>query len=164
MLVSSKAPSSNHFNIDISMSEKATKGSPIEILLVEDHFPDVVLTKKAFERGKYPFKIHVAKDGEEALNKLTGNHSAKVRPDIILLDINLPKISGYEVLEKIKQDENLCTIPVIMLTSSSEEKDVLRSYKLHANSYLVKPSTLRKFVEIVNHIEGFWFSIAKLDK
>lgn len=138
----------------------------IHLLLVEDHLPDVVLTKKAFERGKYPVEIHVVRDGEEALSFLfrEGVFQNAIRPDLILLDINLPKKSGYEVLEEIKDHAELRSIPVIMLTSSEAEQDVTRSYSLHANSYLVKPSSLSKFVELVNYIESFWFKVVKLTR
>lgn len=138
----------------------------LRVLLVEDNMPDIVLTKKAFERGKYPTEMAVVRDGEQALLFLKKHtpYAGVFQPDIILLDINLPKVSGYEVLEFIKSDPLLMTTPVIMLTSSEAEQDVLKSYRLHANSYLVKPASLRKFVEIVNQLEGFWFNIVKLLK
>ncbi len=138
----------------------------VNILLVEDHLPDIVLTKKAFERGNYKSKLHIVRDGEEAMKFLRkeGGYEDRVRPDLILLDINLPKVSGYEVLEHIKKDENLMTIPVIMLTSSEAEQDISKSYSLYANSYLVKPDSLSKFVEMINKLEGFWFKLVKLHK
>jgi CheY-like chemotaxis protein len=138
----------------------------IDVLLVEDNLPDIILTKKAFERGKYRTNIHVARDGEEAILFLRkqGKFAYAISPDLVLLDINLPKVSGLEVLSIIKSDEQLKTIPVIVLTSSEAEQDIVASYSLHANSYLVKPSSLRKFVDMINYIEGFWFNLVKLRK
>ena len=137
---------------------------PIEILLVEDNPGDVLLTKEAFNEGKIKNSIHVARDGEEALDflyKRNGFEDA-ITPDMILLDLNLPRKDGKEVLEEIKGSEALCSIPVVILTSSSAETDIVRSYKLHANSYVVKPIDLSQFAEIVNAIEDFWFSIVIL--
>ncbi len=136
----------------------------IEILLVEDNKGDVYLTKKAFEDAKILNNLHVAMDGEEALaflNKQNGFHDA-ITPDLILLDINLPKMSGREVLDKIKNDERLRRIPVIILSSSDSEKDIIDMYDLHANSYITKPVDVEKFNEIVNAIEDFWMSIVIL--
>lgn len=146
--------------------KKKPQNKAVDILLVEDHLPDIVFTKKAFERGNYNSKLHIVRDGEEAIAFLRKENCYKdaVRPDLILLDINLPKASGYEVLELIKKDPNLMTIPVIMLTSSGADQDIDKSYSLYANSYLIKPDSLSKFVEMINQLEGFWFKLVKLHK
>ncbi len=139
------------------------KGRPVEILLVEDNVGDVILTKKAFKKAKLPNNITVAEDGDKAIQFLRRDDRGNApMPDIILLDLNLPKKNGQEVLKEIKSDERLKKIPVIVLTSSSAELDVVKSYNLHANSYLVKPVTLDKFVDIVKTLEEFWFSSAIL--
>jgi CheY-like chemotaxis protein len=138
----------------------------IRILLVEDNLPDIVLTKKAFAKGKIPNTISAVRDGEEAMDFLhkRGIYGHVEKPDLILLDLNLPRKTGYEVLKEIKSDAALMAIPVIILSSSEAEQDISRSYALHANSYLVKPDNLRNFVEMVDHIEGFWFRLAKFTK
>ncbi|MFK8068471.1 MAG: response regulator [Gammaproteobacteria bacterium] len=135
-----------------------------EILLVEDNPGDVLLTREAFSEAKIKNNIHVAADGEEALAflKRQEGYENVATPDLILLDLNLPKLDGREVLQAIKRDENLRRIPVVILTSSKAEQDVLKTYDLHANSYLVKPVDLEKFVEVVNAIENFWFSVVVL--
>ncbi|PIR37204.1 MAG: response regulator [Alphaproteobacteria bacterium CG11_big_fil_rev_8_21_14_0_20_39_49] len=134
---------------------------PVEILLVEDNPGDVVLTKKAFETSKISNNINVAKDGEIALSMLRkeDGYSDIITPDIVLLDLNLPKKDGREVLEEIKNDEALKKIPVVVLTSSKAERDILETYGLHANSYILKPVNLEKFAEVVKSIENFWFTI-----
>ncbi len=137
---------------------------PIEILLVEDNLGDIVLTKEAFSDAKIWNNLHVAKDGEEALdflNKGEGFEDA-VRPDLILLDLNLPKVDGRVVLEQIKSTPNLKRIPVVMLTSSEAEKDIIRTYDLHANSYIVKPIDLEQFVKVIQTVKEFWFSVVSL--
>jgi two-component system, chemotaxis family, response regulator Rcp1 len=138
----------------------------IEILLVEDNPGDVRLTREALKEEKICNQLHVAMDGEEALDFLyqRGPFYAASRPDIILLDLNLPKKDGREVLAEIKQDSNLRTIPVVILTTSEDEEDILRAYDLHANCYITKPVDLHKFMEIVKRIEAFWFSIVKLPR
>ena len=145
------------------MSENQNS-SPIEILLVEDNPGDVFLTKKAFDKAKLTNNMHVAIDGEIALKMLRneGEFSELPRPDIILLDLNLPKVSGREVLEEVKSDPDLRRIPVVILTSSKAEKDIVSTYDLHANSYIVKPVDLSKFSQIVESLESFWFTIVKL--
>lgn len=134
---------------------------PVEILLVEDNPGDVVLTKKAFETSKISNNINVAKDGEIALSMLRKEEGYRdiITPDIVLLDLNLPKKDGREVLEEIKNDEALKKIPVVVLTSSKAERDILETYGLHANSYILKPVNLEKFAEVVKSIENFWFTI-----
>lgn len=139
-------------------------GKPVEILLVEDNPGDVELTREAFLQCKISNSIHVARDGEEALDFLykRGDFAEAITPDIVLLDLNLPKKDGRQVLEEIKQDENLRRTPVVILTSSQAEKDVVKTYNLHANSYLIKPVNLQRFAEVVEAIENFWFTVVVL--
>lgn len=135
-----------------------------EILLVEDNDGDIELTREAFEDAKFRNNLHVAKDGEEALDflfKRNGNENM-ASPDIILLDLNLPGTDGREVLEIIKNTENLKQIPTIVLTSSQADKDIIESYNLHANCYIVKPVNAVKFIEVVQHVENFWVDIVCL--
>ena len=141
-----------------------TSAVPIEILLVEDNPGDVELTREAFAECKVVNRIHVAEDGEEALDFLyrRGKFSDAVRPDVILLDLNMPRKDGKEVLKEIKQDSDLSTIPVVILTSSEAERDIAISYKLHANCYIIKPVNLEKFLEVVKAVEKFWLQIVKL--
>ena len=136
----------------------------IEILLVEDNEGDVFLTRKAFEKAKISNTISVAIDGEIALKKLRreDEFADYTLPDIVVLDINLPKKDGMQVLTEMKQDENLRRIPVVILTSSQAEQDVLKTYDLHASGYVVKPLNFEKFVEVVAAVEDFWFSIVTL--
>ncbi len=142
------------------MTAHCIQGKPVEIFLVEDNEGDVFLTKKVFEKARLNNTITVAEDGEIALKMLKDN--VKNRPDIILLDINLPKKDGKQVLEEIKKDPALRMIPVVILTSSKAEKDILESYDLHANSYIVKPVTVEKFGTVASVIENFWFGIVAL--
>ncbi len=137
---------------------------PIEILLVEDNEGDVFLTKKAFQKAKIVNNIYVAPDGEVAMEMLKNEAGYEdiPKPDIVFLDINLPKKDGKQVLAEMKADENLRRIPVVILTSSQAEQDVLKSYDLHANSYIVKPVDLKKFQAVVDVVEDFWFSIVML--
>jgi two-component system, chemotaxis family, response regulator Rcp1 len=136
----------------------------IEILLVEDNPGDVRLTREALKEEKICNKLHVACDGEEAmafLRRQNGFADAP-RPDIILLDLNLPKKDGREVLAEIKQDPQLRSIPVVILTTSEAHDDIAKAYDLHSNCYISKPVDLQKFMEIVKRVETFWFSIVKL--
>ncbi|MDX1993693.1 MAG: response regulator [bacterium] len=137
---------------------------PIEILLVEDNPGDVRLTREALRDSKLHNNLSVVEDGAEALAFLRreGSYSGAPRPDIILLDLNLPKLSGREVLQEIKKDESLRRIPVVILTTSDDEQDILASYDLYANCYITKPVDINRFVTIVKSIENFWFSIVKL--
>ncbi|XWX02479.1 response regulator [Aggregatilineales bacterium SYSU G02658] len=137
---------------------------PIQILLVEDNPGDVRLTREALKESKMHNTLHVAADGVEALRFLRGQgpYADAPRPDIILLDLNLPRKDGREVLAEIKADESLRRIPVVILTTSDDEHDILRSYDLHANCYITKPLDLRQFAMIVKTIENFWFQIVKL--
>jgi CheY-like chemotaxis protein len=136
----------------------------IEILLVEDNPGDVRLTREALKDSKLHNNLHVVEDGVEALAFLRreGQFSAVPTPDIILLDLNLPRKSGREVLEEIKNDDALKRIPVVVLTTSDDERDILASYSLHANCYITKPVDLSRFITIVKNIKDFWFTIVKL--
>jgi len=137
---------------------------PVEILLAEDNPGDVMLTKKALEEGKLANNLHVATDGVDALQFLRqeGEYDDTPRPDLILLDLNMPRKDGEEVLEELKDDEDLRRIPVVVLTSSESEEDIAKSYELNANAYLTKPVDFDGFVEIVNRMEDFWFQVVKL--
>ena len=137
---------------------------PFDILLVEDNAADVRLTIEAFKDAKVRNVIHVAKDGVEAMSFLhrEGKFASASHPDIILLDLNLPKKDGREVLTEIKSDENLKRIPVVILTTSKSEEDILRTYNGHANCYINKPVDLDQFINVVRTIESFWLTIVKL--
>ena len=139
-------------------------GEPVEILLVEDNPGDYRLTKEALKEGKVYNNLYWAKDGVEALDflKRRGIHATAPRPDIILLDLNLPKKDGREVLSEIKGDEDLRAIPVVILTTSKAEEDILRSYDLHANCYVTKPVDLDKFIVVVQSIDRFWLTVVTL--
>jgi two-component system, chemotaxis family, response regulator Rcp1 len=138
--------------------------APIEVLLVEDSPGDVRLTREAFRDAKVHINLHVASDGAEAMDFLNreGKHSDVPRPDLILLDLNLPKKDGREVLDEIKQSPVLKSIPVVILTTSASDEDILRSYRLHANCYITKPVGLDGFLEVVRSIDTFWLSVVQL--
>jgi two-component system, chemotaxis family, response regulator Rcp1 len=140
------------------------RGDPVEILMVDDCLGDVDLTREALEAAKMRNHLTAARDGEEALAilKRQGAHTAAPRPDLILLDLNMPRKNGFEVLEAIKADEDLKAIPVVILTSSQAEQDIVKGYQLHANAYVVKPVGLEAFMTVVKSIEGFWLEIVKL--
>src|SRR6202045_2737290 len=146
------------------MKSIGTDAEPIEILLVEDSPGDVRLTREAFKDAKVHINLHVASDGAEAMDFLNreGQHANAPRPDLILLDLNLPKKDGREVLEEIKESSALKSIPVVILTTSASDADILRSYKLHANCYITKPVGLDGFLEVVKSIDSFWLSVVKL--
>ena len=137
---------------------------PIDILLVEDNPGDVILTQEALAEAKVSNTVHVARDGEAAMRFLRGEaeHADAPRPDLILLDLNLPRKDGREVLEEVKTDPELRRIPVIVLTTSAAEEDILRSYDLHANSYVTKPLDIDAFLSSVRQIEGFWLEVVRL--
>jgi two-component system, chemotaxis family, response regulator Rcp1 len=139
-------------------------GTAINILLVEDNPGDVRLTKEAMRDSKVRNNMEVVEDGVEALAFLhkAGPFAGFFRPDLILLDLNLPRKSGLEVLQEIKADESLKRIPVVILTTSQAEKDIVKSYDLHANAYITKPVDLDQFIAVVKAIEGFWLEIVKL--
>lgn len=132
----------------------------IEILLVDDSEADVRLTQEALKEAKVRNRIHVAYDGESALEFL--RRPGQRRPDLILLDLNLPGLDGREVLAEIKSDPELAVIPVVILTTSRAEEDILRTYRLHANCYITKPVDLNQFIRVVQSIEDFWFSVVRL--
>jgi chemotaxis family two-component system response regulator Rcp1 len=137
---------------------------PIEVLLVEDSLGDVRLTREAFKDARVHVNLCVAPDGADAMAYLRreGVHASAVRPDLILLDLNLPKKDGRDVLKEIKECAGLATIPVVVLTTSDSEADILRSYALHANCYITKPVDLEGFLSVVRSIDGFWLSVVKL--
>lgn len=140
------------------------KLKPVHILLVEDNEGDILLTLDAFEESKVKTRISVARNGKEALDFLfqRDNFSNSEKPDLILLDINIPIYSGHEVLKEIKSDANLKKIPVIMLTTSSNKKDVDKAYENHSNSYVKKPIEMDDFIEAVLKIEAFWLQLSTL--
>ena len=139
-------------------------GRAIEILLVEDDPGDELITREAFEHNKLKNRLHVAHDGEEGLNYLyrRGAHQDAPRPDLILLDLNLPKYDGRQLLEQVKSDPDLCRIPVVVLTTSSAEEDILHSYELHANAYVTKPVDLDQFISAVRQIDEFFLQVVRL--
>jgi two-component system, chemotaxis family, response regulator Rcp1 len=146
------------------MKSIGTDAAPIEVLLVEDSPGDVRLTREAFLDAKVHINLHVASDGAEAMDFLNraGDFSHVPRPDLILLDLNLPKKDGREVLNEIKQSPTLKTIPVVILTTSASDEDILRSYRLHANCYITKPVDLEGFLKVVKSIDSFWLSVVQL--
>ena len=146
------------------MIRSVDEAPPVEILLVEDNPGDHRLTKEALHEGKVHNTLHWARDGVEALDflKRRGRFAGAPRPDIILLDLNLPKMDGRAVLSQIKQDPSLRAIPVVILTTSQAEEDVLKSYDLHANCYVTKPVDLEKFIVVVQSIDRFWLSVVTL--
>lgn len=139
-------------------------GEPIDVLLVEDNPGDVRLTEEAFEEGSINNELYVASTGEEAMDFLyqRGEYEESPRPHLVLLDLNLPGKDGHEVLEDIREDDHLQRIPVIVLTSSKAEEDVVRSYELSTNAYLTKPIGPDEFMELVRSFEQFWFTMVKL--
>ena len=141
-----------------------TDSQPIVVLLVEDDPGDVVLIQEAFEHNKVRNHLHVVGDGVEAMAYLRGEgpHAGAPRPDLILLDLNLPRKDGREVLSEIKADARLRMIPVVVLTTSEAEEDVLRSYDLHANAYVTKPVDFGRFIEVVRQIDEFFVTVVKL--
>ncbi len=143
---------------------KGSRDQGIEILLVEDNPGDVRLTKEALKEGKILNNLNVVTDGVEAVAFLRreGNYASAPRPELILLDLNLPKKDGREVLAEIKSDPSLKLIPVVILTSSAAEQDIVKSYNLHANCYVTKPVDLDQFIEVVKSIENFWLAVVKL--
>jgi two-component system, chemotaxis family, response regulator Rcp1 len=140
------------------------RSSGIEILLVEDNPGDVRLTREALQEAKVRNNLHVVDDGVKALKFLRreGEYAGATRPDLILLDLNLPRMGGREVLMEIKADPNLLQIPVVVLTSSEAEQDIVKAYELHANCYITKPVNLDRFIAVVKSIEDFWFTIVRL--
>jgi len=138
----------------------------IDVLLIEDDPGDELITREAFEHNKINNNLHVAHDGEEGLDFLyqRGAYEGAPRPDLVLLDLNLPKYDGRQLLETIKSDPDLKHIPVVVLTTSSAEEDILRSYKLHANAYVTKPVDFNRFVDVVRQIDHFFVSVVSLPR
>ncbi|MFM1724213.1 MULTISPECIES: response regulator [Rhodococcus] len=139
-------------------------GKAIDVLLVEDDPGDELMTREAFEFNKVGNNLHVVRDGEQALDFLyrRGEYTDAIRPDLILLDLNLPKYDGRQVLEHIKSDHDLADIPVVILTTSGAEEDIVRSYKLHANAYVTKPVDLDQFIAAVRQIDDFFVQVVRL--
>ncbi|MBN1572769.1 MAG: response regulator [Deltaproteobacteria bacterium] len=137
---------------------------PVEILLVEDNPADVRITVEALKESKIKNNLNIVNDGVEALDFLrkVGKHAESPKPDLILLDLNLPKKDGREVLKEIKEDPKLKRIPVVILTISKADEDIIRTYDLHANCYITKPVDMEQFVKVVKSIEDFWFTIVVL--
>jgi two-component system, chemotaxis family, response regulator Rcp1 len=146
--------------------ESTNYGRPVEVLLVEDNPGDVRLTMEALKDGKMSNRLSVVGDGEDALAFLRrqGKYADAPRPDLILLDLNLPRKDGREVLTEIKADEALRRIPVVVLTTSSAERDIFKTYELHANCYITKPVDFDQFITVVRSIEDFWFTIVRLPR
>jgi len=147
------------------MNESDTfRAEPAQLLLVEDNPGDIRLTEEAFEQGRIENDLHVVSDGSEALSFLSreGEYADAPRPDLILLDLNLPGKGGEDILEELKADPEFRSIPVIVLTSSDAEEDIARSYQLHANAYLTKPVDPDAFIETIRAFEQFWFSVVRL--
>jgi CheY-like chemotaxis protein len=138
----------------------------VEVLLVEDDAGDELMTREAFEDNKIGNHLHVTRDGEEALDFLyqRGDHTQAPKVDLVLLDLNLPKYDGRQVLEQIRSDPELTHMPVVVLTTSSSEEDVLRSYKLHANAYVTKPVDMYQFIAAVRQIDEFFLSVVRLPR
>ncbi len=138
----------------------------IDILLVEDDPGDELITREAFADNKINNVLHVARDGQEGLDFIyrRGAHSRAPRPDLILLDLNLPKYDGRQLLEKVKSDADLCDIPIVVLTTSSAQEDIVRSYKLHANAYVTKPVDLDQFIKAVRQIDDFFVRVVRLPR
>ncbi len=147
-----------------SATPGTSAGRAIEILLVEDDPGDELITREAFEHNKLKNNLHVAHDGEEGLDFLyqRGQYADAPRPDLILLDLNLPKYDGRQLLEKVKSDPELSRIPIVVLTTSSAEEDILRSYELHANAYVTKPVDLDQFINAVRQIDEFFIQVVRL--
>ena len=148
------------------MTSADDEGAPIEVLLVEDDPGDVLMTREAFEEHKVRNRLSVVSDGAEALAyvRREGEFADATRPDLILLDLNLPKRDGREVLKELKADPDLREIPIVVLTTSSAESDVLASYQLHANAYVTKPVDFERFISAVKQIDDFFISLVKLPR
>ena len=139
---------------------------PIEVLLVEDDPGDVMMTREAFQDYKLHNQLHVVSDGAEAMAFLRheGEYAGRPRPDLVLLDLNLPRMDGRQVLEAIKSDPELASIPVVVLTTSENEDDVLHSYSLHANAYVTKPVDFQRFIEVIRQIDDFFVTVVRLPR
>ena len=148
----------------IGRETRVAQSRPMEILLVEDNPADVRLTREALNSDRLWNHLNTAKDGVEAMAYLRreGKFASAARPDLILLDLNLPRKDGREVLAEIKADPDLMRIPVVVLTTSDAEEDILKTYRLHANCYITKPVDLRQFMKVLKSIEDFWLAVVKL--
>ena len=146
------------------MNDSRPSTVPVNLLLVEDNPADVELTRLSLEESQLPYRLHVAQDGDQALAflKRQAPHEGAPRPDLTLLDLSLPRRDGRAVLAVIKSDENLKDIPVVVLTTSSSQRDVLAAYKLHANSYITKPTGIDRWITLFRSIRDFWFKSARL--
>jgi CheY-like chemotaxis protein len=147
------------------ITERAT-AQMVDVLLVEDDPGDVLMTREAFEHFKIRNTLHVVNDGEQALQFLrqTGEYASAPRPGLILLDLNLPRRDGLEVLAELKEDPGLRVIPVVILTTSQAEEDILRSYSLHANAYVSKPVDFERFIDVIRQIDNFFITVVKLPR
>ena len=145
------------------MSERAGL-DVVDVLLVEDDPGDVLMTREAFEHYRIRNELHVVSDGEQAMHFLrrAGDYANAPRPGLILLDLNLPRRNGHEVLAEVKADPDLLSIPVVVLTTSQAEEDILRSYSLHANAYISKPVDFERFIDVVRQIDDFFLTLVKL--
>jgi len=143
---------------------ECTELEVVDVLLVEDDPGDILMTREAFQHHKIQNKLHVVTDGEQALQFLhqTGEYTSAPRPGLILLDLNLPRRSGHEVLAELKEDPQLRVIPVVILTTSQAEEDILRSYSLHANAYVSKPVDFERFMDVIRQIDNFFVTVVKL--
>jgi len=146
------------------MTDIDTQGEPVEILLAEDNPGDAKLTRKALEQGKVINNLHVVTDGVDAMAYLRqeGEYADRPRPDLVLLDLNMPRKDGREVLQDIESDDDLRRIPVVVMTSSEAEEDIVQSYDLHANAYVTKPIDFDGFLDVVGSLEDFWLSVVKM--
>lgn len=146
------------------MINPTSKGRPAQILLVEDNADDVELTREAFKMAKLAVDLHHAKDGEQcmAFIRKQGQYADAPTPDIIMLDLNMPRMDGREVLTEISKDENLCHLPVVILTTSQEEQEILKMYKLRCSSYIVKPVDLLQFVRVIQTFSDYWLALVVL--
>ena len=146
------------------MSEAAPNSPPIELLLIDDDQADIYLAKRALKKCRTPVAIQVARHGEDALSllKREGQHSAARRPDLIFLDLNMPRMNGHELLEVIKADDDLKSIPIIVMSMSESEIDMLESYRLQASAYVSKPMELEAFTRVIRSVEEHWFHVVRL--
>jgi CheY-like chemotaxis protein len=149
---------------NLDTSKQLVRGRPAEVLLVEDNDNDAELTKIGFKKAKFAVNMHHVPNGEECMAFLhkEGKYSAVPTPDLILLDLNMPRMNGREVLQQVSGDESLKHLPIVILTTSNAEKDVLMSYKLHCNSYIVKPVDFENFSKVIQSLTDYWFTLVVL--
>lgn len=146
------------------MNESLAHGRPVEILLVEDNENDVILTREGFKRSKLVVNLHDVKDGEECMDFLRkqGRFTNAPTPDIVLLDLNMPRMDGREVMAEIAADETLCHLPVVILTTSAEDSEILKMYRLRCSSYIVKPVSFANFIPVIQSLADYWFTVVVL--